>query len=117
MDNNTPSVILELPGKFAAEVTDYTVDLSAHLPEGAELVDVEVSIDASGNGESPPELEVVDAHSVALASGPEQAVHFFLSGGTSGVRYRGIIEFGDDAAISSPSATRRRRRMFYIVVS
>lgn len=117
MDNNTPTVILELAGKFSADVVDYTVDLSAYLSAEAALQDVSVSIDAAGNGESPPELTVEDATPVTLETGPEQAVTFWLSGGTSGVRYRGVIQFGDDQAQPSPSLTRVRRRWFYIVVS
>jgi|SRR5579862_812486 len=118
MDNNTPAVILELAGKFSAEVIDYTVDLTACLSDPASLTDVSVTIDAAGNGESPPDLAVEDAQPVALESGGlEKAVIFWLSGGTSGVRYRGAITFGDDQAFASPSPARRRTRWFYVVIS
>lgn len=118
MDNSSPEPILELAGKFADDTIDYTVDLSAYLAEGASLQDIDVSIDASGNGESPPELSVVDAQAFALESGGlERAVLFFLEGGTAGVRYRGLIRFGDDQAFGSPSTTRRRSKRFYVVVS
>ncbi len=118
MDNNTPTVILELAGKFSGDTIDYTVDLSAYLSDPASLENVTVSIDAAGNGESPPELTVEDAQPVALESGGlEKAVLFWLVGGTSGVRYRGAIQFGDDQAFGSPSPTRLRTRWFYVVVS
>jgi len=118
MDNSTPEPILELAGKYSADVIDYVVDLSAYLGDGASLMDVSVEIDAAGNGESPPELSVTDAQAYATESGGlERAVLFYLEGGTSGVRYRGLIRFGDDQTLGSPSATRRRSKRFYVVVS
>lgn len=118
MDNDSPAVILELAGKFSDDVVDYTVDLAAYLSDPASLTDVSVTIDASGNGESPPDLVVEDAQPTALESGGlEKAVIFWLSGGTSGVRYRGVIQFGDDQTFGSPAPTRRRSRRFYVVIS
>ncbi len=118
MDNNTPTVILELEGKFSDDVVDYIVDLSAYLSADASLENVTVEIDAAGNGESPPEMTVTDSQVYAIESGqPAQSVLFWLSGGTSGVRYRGAITFGDDQVIGSPTPTRQRTRWFYIVVS
>lgn len=118
MNNNTPTVIVELPGKFSDDVMDYVVDLSAYVDDAAAIDNVSVSIDAAGNGESPPEMEASDAEAIAVESGGlNKAVHFWLSGGTSGVRYRGVIEFGDDQAQPSPALTRMRRKLFYIVVS
>ncbi len=118
MNNNSPEPILELAGKFSGDVLDYTVDLSAYLSDPASLTDVDVYIDAAGNGESPPELSALDAQSTAMESGGlEKAVVFWLEGGTSGVRYRGVIQFGDDQAPTSPGPGRQRTKLFYVVIS
>jgi hypothetical protein len=109
------AVRLEFASKDADGVSDYLVDFTALLDAGDDIDTLAVTIDAAGNGESPPALAVVGAQPVALLPGSPAlatAAAFWLSGGTPGVRYAGKIKATGEGSPAPVSVKR-----FYIVVS
>jgi hypothetical protein len=109
-------VRLEFANKDADAVLDYLVDFSVLLDDGAQINTLEVSVEAAGNGESPPSLVVLDAEAIPLPDTGSPALnvqaYFWLSGGTPGVRYAGKIKATGEGSPAPVSVKR-----FYIVVS
>jgi hypothetical protein len=113
-------VYLEFDDKDPEAKSYYEVDFAAVIDAGFELTGTPVvEIEAAGNGESPLELESVDPAAVAppdsRGSPPlATAVSFWLTGGTSGVRYRGKIKC-DTTGAGSPAPTKTLVKRFYVV--
>jgi hypothetical protein len=113
-------VYLEFDDKDPEAKSDYEVDFAALIDVGFELTGTPVvEIEAAGNGESPVELESVDPAVVAPPDSPGSpplatAVSFWLTGGTSGVRYRGKIKC-DTTGAGSPAPTKTLVKRFYVV--
>ncbi len=113
-------VYLEFDDKDPEATADYEVDFAALIDAGFELTGTPtIEIEEAGNGESPLEMSVVDASIVAPPDSPGSpplatATLFWLTGGTSGVRYRGKIRC-DASAAGSPAPVRSLVKRFYIV--
>jgi hypothetical protein len=116
----TQRAYLEFDDKDPEARSDYLVDFAALIDVGYALTGTPVvEIEASGNGESPLEMDSADVTIVAppgsLESPPlTTAVAFWLTGGTSGVRYRGKIKC-DSTGAGSPAPTKTLVKRFYIV--
>ncbi len=114
-------VYIELDDKDPEAKSDYAIDFAAVLDPGTELMGTPVvEIEAAGNGESPVEMDSADISIVAplepVGSPPlNTVVLFWLTGGTSGCRYRGKIKCDATTVGSSPSPTRTVIKRFYIV--
>lgn len=112
-------IILELPDKDTAETLDYEIDLADMIPAPYILDDVAVEITAAGNYESPLELMVIAGKTEAVVSScggtgdRVTAVHFWLTGGTSDVRYLGKVTASDNASFTPDRIFVRR---FYVKV-
>lgn len=113
-------LFLELDDKDPEARSDYEIDFAALLDTGSELTGTPiVEIESAGNGESPVELSSADPAIVAPPGSPGSppavtAVHFWLSGGSTGVRYRGKIKC-DATGIGSPPQHKTLVKRFYIV--
>jgi hypothetical protein len=116
-------VYLEFDDKDPEAKSDYEVDFAALIDAGFELTGTPVvEIEAAGNGESPLELESADPAAVAPSVSPDPpgspplatAVSFWLTGGTSGVRYRGKIKC-DTTGAGSPAPVKTLVKRFYVV--
>lgn len=79
------------------ENVDYNLDMRPFIPEGYSIDDVTVEVTAAGNGESPIALSSHDVSTQTIEGGGDDlvAILFWLSGGTPGVRYRGVITMSD----------------------
>ncbi len=113
-------VYLEFDDKDPEARSDYEIDFAPVIDTGYELTGTPVvEIEAAGNGESPLEMESADPTIVAPPNSPGSpplatAVSFWLTGGTSGVRYRGKIKC-DTTGAGSPAPTKTLVKRFYIV--
>lgn len=107
--------MIYLPSKAPGELMDYNLDMSCFVPEGFSIDTLTVTVDAAGNTESPLELHVQDVSKQPLKEGDTDylAVLFWLSGGTSGVRYRGTVSVSDNQSVDPD---RQYRRQFEIEV-
>lgn len=113
-------VYLEFDDKDPEARSDYEIDFAAVIDTGYELTGTPVvEIEAAGNGESPVELASTDVTIVAPPNSPGSpplatAVSFWLTGGTSGARYRGKI-MCDSTGAGSPAPVKTVVKRFYIV--
>ena len=113
-------VYLEFDDKDPEAISDYEIDFAPVIDEGFELNGTPVvEIEAAGNGESPVEMDAADPALVAPPGSPGSpplatAVSFWLTGGTSGARYRGKIKC-DSSGPGSPAPAKTLIKRFYIV--
>lgn len=114
-------VCLEFNEKDTTAAHDYLVDFAPMLPAGAELSEVAVEIEGAGNTESPITLEIADAAAapgIAPTGSPplNTGVYFWLTVGTTGVRYLGKITATVQPDGSPPPQARVLVKRFLIVV-
>jgi hypothetical protein len=114
-------VYIEFDDKDPEARSDYEIDFAAVIDPGFELTgNPVVDIEAAGNGESPIELTSEEPSVVAppdsTGSPPlATAVLFWLTGGSTGCRYRGKIKC-DTTGAGSPAPTRTLVKRFYVVI-
>lgn len=102
--------MIYLPAKAPGETMDYDLDMSPFIPTGFSIDFLSVEVTDSGNGESPLTLSAVDSSTQPPVVGGafNTSILFWLTGGTAGVRYRGLIVMSDDESMS-PDRTYRRK--------
>lgn len=108
--------MIYLPDKAPGETLDYVVDLNDFVAEGRALDSAAADVLAAGLDESPLSLVVVGTQDPVASpcdATRMTAVHFWLQGGTPGVRYRGVISASDNGS-SNPD--RQIRRQFEIMI-
>ncbi len=111
---------LEFDDKDPEASSDYEIDFAALIDAGYELTGTPiVEIESAGNGESPVELSSADVSVVAPPDSPGSpplatAVSLWLTGGTSGVRYRGKIKCESNGP-GSPAPIKTLVKRFYVV--
>lgn len=89
--------MIYLPSKAPGDVADYNLSMTQFIPAGVSIDTVAVEVDAAGNSESPITLTAIDVSFQPVEEGDaeSQAILFWLTGGTAGVRYRGRIMVSD----------------------
>lgn len=106
--------MIYLPAKAPADIVDYNLDMTQFIPDGFSIDSLTVDVTAAGNSESPLALSVVSAAPQPLVDqGNNVAILLWLSGGTSGVRYRGTIHMSDS---QSGDPDRLYERIFEVEV-
>lgn len=108
--------MIYLAAKAPGERLDYQLDMTEFVPAGFSIDTVTVEVTMAGNTESPVALVAADFSALPLTEDAENnlGVLFWLTGGTAGVRYRGVIAMSDNE--STGATDREYRRLFEVEI-